>query len=99
MVKEIITGDAELIIARITPGDVVGEMSMVDSKTASATVTTDGPSELVRLSYSGLTNLFQESPALELIFQRALVGTLVDRMRKTNNVLRSIVGGGILSRL
>ena len=98
-VKEMISGDMELVIARMTPGELVGELGFLESKGASATVRTDGPAELVRLSYVGLKDLFRIHPALETKFFRELACVLAERVRKTNGHLRSALQGSAVTRL
>ncbi len=98
-VKEVISGDMELVLARITPGDLVGELGFLESKGASASVRTDGPAELVRLSYVGLKDVFRDHPALETKFFWELVRVLAERIRKTNTHLRSALLGGAVTRV
>lgn len=88
VVKEAVTQNMELIIARITPGDVVGEVAFIDRKPASATVRADGSCELVRLDYLTLKELFDNHPDLERSFFRELCKTLADRLRASNLALR-----------
>jgi CRP-like cAMP-binding protein len=88
VVKETVTQNMELIIARITPGDVVGEVGFVDKKPASATVRADGPCEMVRLDYLSLKDLFEQRPELERAFYRDLCRTLAERLRAGNAALR-----------
>jgi len=88
IVKEAVTQNMELIIARITPGDVVGEVGFVDRKPASATVRADGACELVRLDYLTLKELFETRPELERGFYRELCKTLGERLRASNMALR-----------
>jgi CRP-like cAMP-binding protein len=88
VVKEAVTQNMELIIARITPGDVVGEIGFIDRKPASATVRADGNCELVRLDYLTLKELFDSHPDLERSFFRELSKTLAERLRSSNLALR-----------
>lgn len=98
-VKEVISGDMELVVARMTPGDLVGELGFLESKGASASVRTDGPAELVRLSYVNLKDVFRNHPALETKFFKELARVLAERVRKTNGHLRSALLGSAVSRV
>jgi CRP-like cAMP-binding protein len=99
VVKEAVSEEGELIIARIKPGDVVGEMAFLSQQVASATVRTDGAADLVRLEYLKLRELLAANPMLELKFFRALVCTLSERLRKGNQDLRRALLGSALGRL
>jgi CRP-like cAMP-binding protein len=98
-VKEVISGDMELVIARMTPGDLVGELGFLESKGASASVRTDGPAQLVRLSYVRLKDVFHRHPALETRFFKELARVLAERVRKTNSHLRSALQGSAVTRV
>jgi CRP/FNR family cyclic AMP-dependent transcriptional regulator len=98
VVKEFVSGTAELVIARITPGDVVGELGFVDQQVASASVRSDGPADLVRLGYAELNAAFERHPGLELKFFRELIRTLAERVRKSNQILRSSIMSSAVSR-
>ena len=99
VVKEAVTKDSELIIARITQGDVVGELGFLTHQTASATVRADSQSDLVRLGYDPLRTLFQQNPDLDLKFHKELVNTLADRVRKSNQAFRNAVLSGAMGRV
>lgn len=91
VVKQQLDDDRDLIIARVNPPNVVGELSYVDQQVASATIRADGPCTVVRVPFAGLDQLFLEKPELESYFNREIVRTVSDRLRKTNkDLLRSI---------
>jgi CRP/FNR family cyclic AMP-dependent transcriptional regulator len=99
IVKEAVTENSELIIARITPGDVVGEIGFLTRPTASATVRTEGPVELIRLGYDSLRAVFSQNPGLELKFYSELLVILAERIRKSNQALRNALLSGAMGRL
>ncbi|HSH94282.1 MAG TPA: cyclic nucleotide-binding domain-containing protein [Roseimicrobium sp.] len=98
VVKEAITTDSELVIARMAPGDVVAELGFVDGQPASATVRTDGPVELVKIGYAEFRSLLAANPALETTFYRELVQMLGNRIRNSNRSLRQTLLGSMISR-
>ncbi len=98
VVKEAITPTSELIIARIDPGDVVGEIGFFDGKVASASVRTDEASQVIRIDNTALTTLFKERPSLELSFHRAVIGTLTQRLRNSNQIIRASLNSAMMPR-
>ena len=65
------------VLARLGPGECVGEMAALDWEPRSATVIADEPSRLVRLERNDLIDLVAEEP--ELV--RSLAGVLASRIR------------------
>lgn len=98
VVKESITATSELIIARIDPGDVVGEIGFFDGKPASASVRTDEASQVIRIEHAALATLFKERPSLEVTFYRAVVGTLTSRLRSSNQIIRASLTNAMMPR-
>jgi CRP-like cAMP-binding protein len=99
VVKEAVSGNMELVIARITPGDLVGELGFIDRQGASASVRSDGPADVVRLSYDGVRSVFNLHPALETKFLKELVHIMAARVRRGNAGLRETLLGTSISRL
>ena len=60
------------------PGDVVGELSLIDGKPTSASVVADTPLEAIVLYRTRFTKLLDSTPRL---YQRFLVG-LAARLRE-----------------
>ncbi|SDT21211.1 Cyclic nucleotide-binding domain-containing protein [Nocardioides scoriae] len=63
-------------VARLGPGDVIGEMAIVGHKLRSASVVSLTPVEVIHFTKEGLTELLDEVPA----FGEALRGTTSDRL-------------------
>lgn len=63
-------------VARLGPGDVIGEMAIVGHKLRSASVVSVTPVEVVHFTKESLTELLDEVPA----FGDALRGTTEDRL-------------------
>lgn len=51
-------------IATLGPGEVIGESALLRGQLRSATVTTTGPAEVLRIAQDDLTSLLAEMPAL-----------------------------------
>ena len=65
------------LIARLGPGECVGEMGALDLEPRSATVAADEPSRLIRLERNDLMDLLTDYPEL----MRGLAQMLVERIR------------------
>lgn len=63
-------------IARLGPGDVIGEMAIVNHKLRSASVVSLTPLEVIHFTKESLEQLLEEIPA----FGEALRGTTADRL-------------------
>lgn len=64
-------------LADLGPGDVVGEMALIDGERGTATVTTTEPSVLLVMSSQDFNTVLEESPA----FARKIMKQLVQRLR------------------
>ncbi|WP_306602818.1 cyclic nucleotide-binding domain-containing protein [Azonexus sp.] len=71
------------IVANLGSGEILGEMSFVDSSPTSATVTARGEVKLLELPKRALEAHFAEDPGFGMRFFRALTVFLADRMRST----------------
>ncbi len=74
----VVTGDQEL--AHLGPGDVVGELSVIDQEPRVATVTAQGPVACLALASWDLLALLDRDPQLA----RNLLSELAARLRATN---------------
>ena len=70
-------------IAELGPGDVVGEMSVIDGKPRSATVIAETPISLLILHRRDFVSLMETVPGL----QRKLLVTLCERVRQADQAL------------
>jgi CRP-like cAMP-binding protein len=70
-------------IAQLGPGDVVGEMSVIDGKPRSATVIAATPVTLLVLHRRDFVSLLETVPGL----QRKLLVTLCERVRQVDQAL------------
>jgi CRP-like cAMP-binding protein len=74
-------------IARLGAGDIVGEMSFVESAPASATVTTRGRCFALFIEKALLLEKLERDPGFACRFYRALAMFLADRLRATMQAL------------
>jgi CRP/FNR family cyclic AMP-dependent transcriptional regulator len=70
-------------LAELGPGDVVGEMSVIDGKPRSATVIAETPMNLLILHRRDFVSLLETVPGL----QRKLLVTLCERVRQADQAL------------
>jgi len=74
-------------IAALLAGEIVGEMSFVDSRPPSASVTTSRDSYLLVIPRAVLHNKLHTDDAFAARFYRAIATLLADRLRKTTSHL------------
>ena len=77
-------GDAEKQIGTIYAGELVGEMSFLDREPRSASIKAISECELLAIPIAKFEKYFDEQPS----WYKALVNTLLDRLRKANNRIR-----------
>ena len=80
----LITSKSAGQIARLGVGEIVGEMSLVDSALPSATVTTHGECLALFLNKAVLLQKLDEDTAFGYRFYRAVAIFLADRLRATS---------------
>jgi CRP-like cAMP-binding protein len=75
-------------IARLLPGQAIGEVALVDDGLRSATVVSVVPSTLVRIGREDLLRLCEEDPRLGYVVMRNIAAELAFKMRSNGLVLR-----------
>ncbi len=78
-------GDTDL--ARLTPGEHFGEMALIRNQPRSATVTSNGDSELIVLSRSEFFEILRKEHQLAVKLLWQFTGVLADRLAQTNREL------------
>jgi len=78
------SGDTEKQIGTIYAGELVGEMSFLDREPRCASVKAIGECELVEIPIIKFEKYFQDQP----IWYKALVHTLLERLRRANARIR-----------
>ena len=78
---KVVVDDTE--VARVGPGDIVGELSMVDDSRASATVTTTEPSVVWLIARAGFRPVWEDNPEMS----RSMLLAVIEKLRETNELL------------
>ena len=83
-----ISGGAKVVVddtevATVGPGDIVGELSMVDDARASATVTTTEPSVVWLIARAGFRPVWEDNPEIS----RSMLLGVIQKLRETNELL------------
>lgn len=79
--------DREVEIATIEPGRSVGEMSIIDGLTCSATVTARGPASVLALTREHFDRLVEETPRLGAEIYKGISRLLSVSLRRTSEEL------------
>ena len=86
VIKEDGKGSAKLL-AKLGPGQVIGEMSLVDGLRRSATVRSAEESLVLVLDKTDLDKLYNDSPRVYARFMLSLAKSLAARLRQTTGAL------------
>ena len=90
VVKKSETGE-NIVIARLTKGNSIGEMAIIDKSTRSATVIAKQPCTLVTLTEKGFELLTYKSPALGIKLIQKTARLLSLNMRRTSSKLADLL--------
>jgi len=93
--RDPITG-VEKELATLAPGELIGEMSLIDDQLASADVVAKGEAELLVIPRRDFEKLLASNDKLAIKVYRCFCSALSDRLRKANAKLaeaRAKVGG------
>ncbi|MEP0773884.1 MAG: Crp/Fnr family transcriptional regulator [Acidobacteriota bacterium] len=85
----------ELILATLGPGDVFGEMALLDDAPRSASVVAQLPTTAYRLRRSDFSRLLEEHPSIA----RKLLMEMSQRLRRANAQVESLVSLDVVGRL
>ena len=78
------SGMRDVVIAARGPGEVIGEMSLLDGSPRTATVCSRGVSRLLEIDQAAFRRLVESSPAAAL----SILHTVTSRLRHTESMLR-----------
>lgn len=82
------TGD---MITRLKEGAVFGEVSLLDKRPRSATVTCEGPARLAVVSADELTRLIHENPEMGVKLLTTVGTILCERLRSANQQIEALL--------
>lgn len=96
-VKAVLTDDEgdEMVLARFEKGAFFGELSLLDGKGRSATIVADADAELSVLSKETFFQLMNKDAKIAI----GLMATLVDRLRKADEMIESLAFQEVGERL
>lgn len=86
-----IRGDVDRVLASISAGEVIGELSFVDASRRSAGARTAEASEFAVLSRGAFEKVHRERPEVAAVFYRNLAAIMAARLRTTNELYREAV--------
>ncbi|MFZ5705437.1 MAG: Crp/Fnr family transcriptional regulator [Pseudomonadota bacterium] len=81
-------------VARLSVGDVVGEMSFVERHSPLVSVIAEEPAEVLAIARKLILERFEEEPVFAARFYRALAVFLSERLRETTAAVRAQAGEG-----
>ncbi len=90
---------SDLEIARFGPGEVVGEMALLDPAPRSATVTAVKATLVYEFSRDALVRLRQEAPRAAAGLVRAVIRDVTRRLREINKRIEAQLDGADKSRM
>lgn len=80
------TGHHEMCLAIAQPGEVLGEMALIDGSPRSATVTAEEPCDLLVLDRPAFLSLLREAPDIALFVLRSLTTRLREAVEHTFDI-------------
>jgi CRP-like cAMP-binding protein len=83
--------DGEACIASLGPGDVAGEMSLIDIQPRSADVLAVGHTTLVALSHGDIGRIYREHPESYTLLLRNIAREISLRLRRLDTMLANII--------
>jgi len=89
----------EISFAVLRKDDYFGELSLIDGRVRSATVTAIEDSELLVMGYSEYQRLLQEHPHTATQFLTRMLSTLANRLRETDEIYQDSVFLDVSARL
>lgn len=75
---------AGAVLAHLAPGDVAGEISLIDGMSASATVMLTAPAQVLRINRAALVARLDSGDGFAFRFHRAVARVLASRLRGSN---------------
>lgn len=78
-----------MVLATLTVGDTIGEMSFVDHGARSATVAAIEETELLKIPFDSLEKLFSGQPAMAAKVFRTIATVLSQRLRDMDEIIRT----------
>jgi len=88
------TPKGEQVVGRVGPGDLLGDVSLLDPGPATASVVADAGCTALRLPRAQFEELRASDPAIASALLRALLRSLADRVRSATVQLDGLIAAG-----
>ena len=95
VVSKPVIGRVEQVLARLGPGQIVGEMSLFDEAPRSATLQAETDAWLLCLDRGGLNQFIELSPEAAAAFFFQVVKVFVGRLRDSGNLIAEVTRWGL----
>lgn len=92
LVASVASPSGEEIVARLGPGEIVGEMAFVDAEPRSATVSAPAGATILEFSRAAMASLQHDAPRVAAAIQRNVLADVARRLRDAGEKLAD--GGG-----
>lgn len=83
-VVKLASNGEETLLTEVGPGDVVGEMALVDDRDRSASIRAKTPVKVARMSRAALGAIERQRPDIALSVMRGVSRLLADRLENTS---------------
>jgi CRP/FNR family cyclic AMP-dependent transcriptional regulator len=80
----------EQVVARVAPGEFVGEMALFDYRPRSASIRAEADSELFVLDRAAVNALIAANPSAAAAFLRVLSDEFIARLRRSNELIAEV---------
>ncbi len=87
-------GGEETLLAKLKPGEMFGEMSLIEDELTSASVVSIGDTQLLKINKRDLEQLMNTDNKLAAKIYRSFCFALSERLRKANQKLKEREGNG-----
>jgi len=95
LVSKPVLGRVEQVLARLGPGELLGDMSLFDGEPRSATATAESDAAVLCLDPEGLRLLTEASPRTAAAFFFQLVRVFTGRLRESGNLVAEVTRWGL----
>ncbi len=89
--KLILDEGKEIRLRTMCPGTIVGEVGLILKEPRSATVVTDRPSTIYRLSAESLKKMNENDPGIAVSFHNFITRLIAERLANANKAIQSIL--------
>jgi len=95
LVSKPVLGHVEQVLARLGPGELIGDISLFDGAPRSATVTAESDAEVYCLDHENLQLLTEASPRAAAAFFFQLGKTFSARLRESGRLVAEVTRWGL----